>query len=99
MLLPFLRSFQPPDPKTNDAIPNIPLALSVPLAFFLGSACSLPKYTTVNSEQPPDYYLGESPEVSVVNAEGATRRTGYCHSGASDTESKQWALHHREPTR
>ena len=74
MLLPFLRSFQPPDPKTNDAIPNIPLALSVPLSFFLGSACSLPKYTTVSSEQPPDYYLGESPEVSVVNAEGATRR-------------------------
>ena len=50
----------------------------LPLAVFftalLGSACSLPKYTTVSSEQPPDYYLGESPEVSVVNAEGATRR-------------------------
>jgi hypothetical protein len=50
------------------------LALAVLFATLLWSGCSLPKYTTVNSEQPPDYYLGESPEVSVVNAEGATRR-------------------------
>ena len=50
------------------------LVFSILFTALLSSGCSLPKYTTIHSEQPPNYYLGESPEVSVVNAEGATRR-------------------------
>ena len=42
--------------------------------FVLSSCISLPKYTTIRSEQPPNYYLGESPNIQVVDAEGATRR-------------------------
>ncbi|MDZ7694229.1 MAG: peptidoglycan-binding protein [Balneolaceae bacterium] len=43
---------------------------------FLTSGCgiTIPKYTSIHSEQPPNYYLGESPNIKVVQAEGATRR-------------------------
>jgi len=35
---------------------------------------SIPKYTQIQSEYPPNYYLGNDPNVSVVETEGATRR-------------------------
>lgn len=38
-----------------------------------GCGITIPKYTTIQSEQPPNYYLGESPEVYVVEASGGTR--------------------------
>lgn len=49
---------------------------SLALLMLVGSGCGLtiPQYTTIDSAKPPNYYLGESPKVSVVNAEGATRR-------------------------
>jgi len=38
-----------------------------------GISLKLPKHATVQSEQPPAYYLGRSPRVYVVEAQGATR--------------------------
>ncbi|WP_340107042.1 tetratricopeptide repeat protein [Rhodohalobacter sp. 8-1] len=51
------------------------MLLVIILSFALGSCnMAIPKYTQIQSEYPPNYYLGDSPNVSVVEAEGATRR-------------------------